>query len=430
MRASKALLNGAVAMLHRSHGIAKPALQTSWTNLQATAKAAWTTAAASTATAGARARAAAVRAIGARLTSEEITSIVGETGALAPVEAVVDVADVADTAAADNVTASITDAEVAAAAAPAHPVFGEMMRDFGYKQVYAVPAATLIGLPVWEKQRAFRKERAEEIASAALRQLQSHQQQFVAANGKQTKNGDAKHGNSGKNGDGGDALSMSGIEIMSSWPGSITMFEDTRAESGAGGAGAFGILDGQHRVGAMRMLLESGTAAGCDAGARATVLVEVFPTHDDAHTAQLFMDINKAQPVQLVDMPMGADHEAHRATIDVAAESLLAAFPAMFSSSQKCRSPHVNVDVLRQDLFDAGIVAELGLAQEGALLDWLLARNAELGAMSDAKFIPRRRKGGGSFKMQERKKATARKAVAKARKHDFFLGLDKRWLEA
>ena len=53
---------------------------------------------------------------------------------------------------------------------------------------------------------------------------------------------------------------------------------------------------------------------GCDAGARATVLVEVFPTHDDAHTAQLFMDINKAQPVQLMDLPLGGvDRAAHRA---------------------------------------------------------------------------------------------------------------------
>ena len=60
----------------------------------------------------------------------------------------------------------------------------------------------------------------------------------------------------------------------------------------------------------------------------------------------------------------------------------------------------------------------------------MLARNAELGALPDAKFVPRRRKGGGSFAQQERKKATARKAVAKARKHDFFLGLDKRWLDA
>ena len=47
-----------------------------------------------------------------------------------------------------------------AAAATTHPVFGTLLHDFGYKQVYATDVNALTSdMPVWERQRSFRPER-------------------------------------------------------------------------------------------------------------------------------------------------------------------------------------------------------------------------------------------------------------------------------
>lgn len=53
---------------------------------------------------------------------------------------------------------------------PEHPVFGKLLQDFGYKKLYeSSPMALWAGTHVWERQRAFRQDRASLIASAKTR---------------------------------------------------------------------------------------------------------------------------------------------------------------------------------------------------------------------------------------------------------------------
>ena len=51
-----------------------------------------------------------------------------------------------------------------------HPVFGELLHDFGHKRIYLGSPTTLwAGTLLWERQRAFRQERASLIAQAKAR---------------------------------------------------------------------------------------------------------------------------------------------------------------------------------------------------------------------------------------------------------------------
>ena len=64
--------------------------------------------------------------------------------------------------------------------------------------------------------------------------------------------------------------------------------------------------------------------------------------------AALFADINKAQPVNLIDMP-GVAPDTTKQYLNEATEIMAARYSAMFSDSARCRLPHVNVDRLRDD---------------------------------------------------------------------------------
>jgi hypothetical protein len=58
--------------------------------------------------------------------------------------------------------------DVKASKTATHPVFGALLRDFGYKRVYAMPAGRLADktkVKVYEQQRAFREDRAVTIAN-------------------------------------------------------------------------------------------------------------------------------------------------------------------------------------------------------------------------------------------------------------------------
>ena len=77
------------------------------------------------------------------------------------------------------------------------------------------------------------------------------------------------------------------------------------------------------------------------------ILVEVYPqpvtsdgTEGDAphvdHAQEIFTEVNKAEPVKLVDMP-GVAKSSHRNIINEGATRLQERFPNMFSDSQRCR---------------------------------------------------------------------------------------------
>ena len=121
-----------------------------------------------------------------------------------------------------------------------------------------------------------------------------------------------------------------------------------------------------------------------------------------------------------MDLPTddGASDD-HRAALDSAAGALEARWPDMFKPSRNCRAPHLNVDALRDELFQARVVDGVG---GDKLLDWLLERNDALAARGDAAWLdpktPSRAAG----------KAARRRALEKAREKGLYLGLTWDWL--
>lgn len=249
-----------------------------------------------------------------------------------------------------------------------HPVLGSLIADLGHKKIYKANIEKLASLPVWKKQRIFRVERAEKIVRDKLKQ--NH-----------------KFG----------------------LPGIITLCE--------GADGNLKVLDGQHRVAALSILTklkrEGLKGDGKLVFDPEVVLVEVFQEEeqDVSFAEALFTEINRAEPVKLVDMPdSGASPETHR-ILRSASENFRVKYKTMFSDSSRCMKPNVNIDTLRDNLFKAEVLSKNNLSNEEELLEWLEEQNT---------YMERRLKRG-LVDAPER-------AIAKAVKKGFFLGLDDKWL--
>ena len=143
------------------------------------------------------------------------------------------------------------------------------------------------------------------------------------------------------------------------------------------------------------------------------VLVEVYPELPDCtdHAKELFLEVNKAEPVKLVDMP-GVAKLKDRKIITDGAEALHKRFAAMFSSSQKCRVPNVNVDNMRDALFAADVIKRHNLQHASAMETWLLKQNDRMAE---------------KYKTTEAQKSVSKAALEKATKNSFYLGLDASW---
>jgi hypothetical protein len=242
------------------------------------------------------------------------------------------------------------------------PTYGELVEDLGYKKVFCVDPSQLVdpeAFPIWEKQRVFRESRANKIAKA---------------------------------------MAISKF----AFPGVISVFETPEGRA---------IIDGQHRVGALRKLRSDNLWPD-----DRRILIEVHSAETEEEVAALFADINKAQPVNLVDMP-GAAPETTKQHLNEATEILAARYSAMFSDSARCRVPHVNVDRLRDDIFQSGTMVQHNLTSTAALVEWLDGVNATRAA-----------NGATQWEAQMAKPAF-RKAFKKAELHGFYLGLDNRWLD-
>ena len=146
------------------------------------------------------------------------------------------------------------------------------------------------------------------------------------------------------------------------------------------------------------------------------ILVEVFPqtpSSSATHAQDIFIEINKAEPVKLVDMPGVATRSTDRQVIHDVAIHLEEKYPEMFKPSQRYRAPHLNVDNLREDaIFASGLLKKHKIKSKTALVKWILARNEVLAVKHDNDNDDK--KEGG----------TPNAGVVKARKYDFYLGLD------
>lgn len=161
------------------------------------------------------------------------------------------------------------------------------------------------------------------------------------------------------------------------------------------------------------------------------ILVEVYPqpTHEDKnneddensttnssslHAQEIFLEINKAEPVKLVDLPGTHLSQGDRKTINYGAQRLQERYPEMFSNSSRCRAPHLHLDNLRDALFASEVIKRHNLKSPKALVTWLMQQNELL-----------KEKYTSDDGKKEKVNPTALK---KAIKYDFYLGLDSSWL--
>ena len=265
-----------------------------------------------------------------------------------------------------------------------HPVLGELIADLGYKRVYLTKTQNLSAIPIWEKQRAYRHARAKVIAREKLKRKQ--------------------------------------IGL----PGVITLFE--------GKLGDLSILDGQHRVGMLTILDHlSETKKDGLLFDLERILVEVFPdvTSDGENmfAADLFSDINKAEPIKIIDLPGEADREILK-MINPVAETIEKMFPEMFKPNARCLPPHLNVDNFRTMLYIGEVMKRYDLKNAEQLLDWLLERNREMGE----RYFKANETWEKGLEIEnvidgrDPPRKFSKRVMDKAFENKFFLGLDDTWL--
>lgn len=306
---------------------------------------------------------------------------------------------------------------LAAIAINEHPIYGKQLLDTGYKSVYATPIRNLIDpsiIPIWEKQRSFRVERADRIAKAIARK--------------------------------DDGFVFPGTIVIYSFDKEGLALEASRSTQGEEKEPplsiAHGVLDGQHRIGAIRLLVEQGLM-----DPETPVLTEVFSINTQKEAAKLFREINQAEPVKLVDIPedeefdgsssCGGDADSAACTealavenaiassrvlkkeiIDGAVNQLVAQYPDMFKPSSRCRKPHLNIDNLRDELYQSNILETIGLTTDEELYQWMEARNTELQNLDMQQWY------SGAKTITN----TMEKAYSKSLHHKFFLGMGYGWL--
>ena len=87
----------------------------------------------------------------------------------------------------------------------------------------------------------------------------------------------------------------------------------------------------------------------------------------------------------------------------------------MFRPSTKCLPPHLNLDNVRDAIFAANVMSRHKMKSTKQLFDWLQQQNALLG---------KKYKSSANVETESRSFA---KAVEKAIKHEFYLGLESSW---
>jgi len=114
--------------------------------------------------------------------------------------------------------------------------------------------------------------------------------------------------------------------------------------------------------------------------------------------------------------------EALVAVLDETVDGLAAAYPDMFKPSSRCKPPHLNVDVLRDDLFQSEFLSRHDVRSAEDLRSLLDRVNRALGEHHQHEHEHEQNGAAGGLS----KSAAA--ALKKATEHGFYLGLDKAWM--
>jgi hypothetical protein len=154
---------------------------------------------------------------------------------------------------------AIRSASNAESGSDVHPVLGPIISDLGYKRIHLVSSGKLGTLPVWNKNRIYRNDRAKSMAAEKMKSMHL------------------------------------------GFPGVICVHEEKD--------GKLSILDGQHRVGMMAAIRakrnkdsEASGTTFADDFMFDQILVEVYPQGSESsekYAEEIFTEINKAEPVKL-----------------------------------------------------------------------------------------------------------------------------------
>jgi hypothetical protein len=280
-------------------------------------------------------------------------------------------------------------------AAEVHPILGPVLHDFGYKKVFAVDSNLLTTLEVWEKQRSYRHDRAQIIANDKPK---------------------------------------SPISMALGLPGVITLYDTGRREEKQEDGSVkivsgLSVLDGQHRLGMCAVInLKEGERPEF----LKKVLVEVYSlsTEDARNNAAkrnnssssaslltasiLFTEINKAEPIKGIDMPDTPISKDHLEIINAGTKMLkdYRQFGLCFKPTSRFRQPHVNLDSMRDEIYNSDLVKRNKIRSETELFDFLMARNEEI----QLKFESKAAVGKLSDQINKKVKATG-----------FYLGIENGW---
>ena len=282
-----------------------------------------------------------------------------------------------------------------------HPLLGKLILDLSYKRIYLTTVKQLVSLPIWDKQRSFKLSRSRIMAGEKLAFKEMNYMTTVV---------DQRDGKKREK----EVIGLAGV---------ITIFEDDKGE--------LSIIDGQHRVGMLNIMMSK---IENDGGEQilSDVVVEVFveplsgrrdddqsssSNYESKFAANLFTEINKSEPVKLIDLPF-IGTMSDKKTLNKTVTQLEALYPNMFSKSVKCRPPHCNSDNMRESIFASEILKTHKLDTDKKLLNWLMKRNVEIGErVTKAVALD----GGVGL-------SCSKSGLEKAIKNQFFLGVENSWL--
>ncbi|GBG31416.1 Hypothetical Protein FCC1311_076402 [Hondaea fermentalgiana] len=169
---------------------------------------------------------------------------------------------------------------------------------------------------------------------------------------------------------------------------------------------ACAIIDGQHRSHAIAKLLKE-----MPEDQDIEILIEVYNVRSEIEVKNLFVEINKGESVQDIDLPKHLE-SAFKRNVDEVCERLQKEFPDMFKG-ERCRAPNLHRDRLRNDLFHSNrLEASEQSASANALYDAIITCNSML-----------------SKRPEEKWPESVHRNLPKAKKHGLYLGLQKDWIE-
>ena len=254
-----------------------------------------------------------------------------------------------------------------------HPLYGQLLADLGYKRIYLSSAKTVVrSIPIWHLQRPTDYSRVAEIAWAKTKKLM--------------------------------------------FPGCISVFEFVGVDRPRFDVPqTFGIFDGQHRVHAAAKILQEKSEIN-----DFKLTLEVFPVKSNDDVKQLFLELNKAERVQEIDLP-DAIAPFDKQIIDRAVRALNRKYEQMFKSSKRCRKPHVNRDKLRNEIHKARLIARYNVDNANQMVGLLESINSYVGSVVLRGKEGYEKSSGLNISCTQRVKS-------KAAKYKFYLGLTDDWL--